>query len=106
MKKAWILQLIVICSFILLGERVSTSPHFQSSSRAFLHTTTDHSDAMVAIELEDEVEDEALSFFSLSSTFDWKSKLLFFIPFFVLFLNAQNLQTKTPAYVRFHKLRL
>lgn len=106
MKKALILQLIVICSFILLGERVSTSSHFQSSSRVFLHTTTDYSDAIVAIELADEVEEEALLLFSLPSTFDWKAKLFFFILFFALILNVQRAQTKTPAFLRFQNLRL
>jgi hypothetical protein len=106
MKKAWILKLIVICSIVLLGERLSTSPNVLSSSRAFLHTTTDHSDAMVAIELEDEVEDEAVSFFSLPSSFDWKSKLLLFIPFFALNLYASQVRTKIPPYLRFHNLRL
>jgi hypothetical protein len=106
MKKAWILKLIVICSFVLLGERLSTSPNVLSSSRAFLHTTTDHSDAIVAIELEDEVEDEAVSFFSLPSSFDWESKLLLFIPFFALNLYASQVGTKIPPYLRFHNLRL
>ncbi|MFM6914220.1 MAG: hypothetical protein ACKOUQ_04880 [Aquirufa sp.] len=106
MKKAWILKLIVICSIVLLGVRVSTSPHFQTSSRAFLHTTTDHSDAIVAIELEDETEDDALSFFSLPSSFNWKLKALFFVPLFFLLLYSQDVLEKSPAFIRFHNLRL
>ena len=106
MKKAWILKLIFICSFVLLGERVSMSPNFLSSSRAFLHNTIDHSDTIVAIELEDEVEDEALSFFSLLSTFEWKATPFFLILFFALILNAQHAQAKIPPYLRFHNLRL
>ena len=106
MKKAWILRLIVICSIVLLGERVSTNPGFQTSSTTFFHATTDHSDSIVAIELEDEVEDEAVSFFSLPSSFDWKSKLLLFIPFFALNLYASQVRTKIPPYLRFHNLRL
>ena len=106
MKKAWILKLIVICSFVLLGERVSTHSDFTTSSRPFFHATADHSDAIVAIELEDEVEDEAVSFFCLSSSFDWKSKLLLLIPFFVLILPASQARTKILPYLRFHNLRL
>jgi hypothetical protein len=106
MKKAWILKLIFICSLVLLGERVSKNPAFQTSSHTFLHASDEHSDAIVAIELEDEVEDEVLSFFSLPSSFDWKSKLLLFIPFFALILQAQHVRTKIPPYLRFHNLRL
>jgi hypothetical protein len=106
MKKAWILKLIVICSFALLGERLSISPDFKSSTSTFLHETSDHSDVIVAIELEDEVEEEALSLFSLPSTFDWKAKLFFFFLFFALILNVQRAQTKTPAFLRFQNLRL
>lgn len=106
MKKAWILKLIFICSFLLLSERLSTSPHFQSSPHASLRATSDHSDLIVAIELEDEVEDEAASFFCLSSSFDWKSKLLLLIPFFALILPASQARTKILPYLRFHNLRL
>lgn len=106
MKKAWILKLIVVCSFVLLGERLSISPDFKSSPHTFLHETSDHSDAIVAIELEDEVEEEALSLFSLPSNFDWKVKLFFFILFYALILNVQRAQTKTPAFLRFQNLRL
>lgn len=106
MKKGWILRLIVICSIMLLGERLSSSAHLQPSSRTSLHATTDHSDAMVAIELEDELEDEAISFIHLISTFEWKPKLLLLIPFFALIFQAQHVLTKTPPYIRFHNLRL
>ncbi len=106
MKKAWILKLIFICSLVLLGERVSLHPDFKAFTKSFVHATSDDSDAIIAIELEDEVEDEVLSFFSLPSSFDWKSKLLLFIPFFALILQAQHVRTKIPPYVRFHNLRL
>ena len=106
MKKAWILKLIFICSLVLLGERVSKNPAFQTSSHTFLHASDDHSDAIVAIELEDEVEDEVLSFFSLPTTFDWEANLLFFILFFMLMLRSQHVQSKIPSYLRFHNLRL
>ena len=106
MKKAWILKLIVICSIVLLGERVSTNPGFQTSSTTFFHATAHHSDTLVAIELEDEVEEDALSLFCLPSTFDWKSKLNFFLPFFFLILYSIQVPEKFPAYLRFHNLRL
>jgi hypothetical protein len=57
MKNAWILRLVVICGFMLLGFRVSSNPTFTSFSHTHLHATTDHSDLIFAIELEDEVED-------------------------------------------------
>ncbi|MDE2392514.1 MAG: hypothetical protein KGM03_02250 [Cytophagales bacterium] len=106
MKKAWILRLIVICSIVLLGERVSTNPGFQTSSTTFFHATAHHSDALVAIELEDETEDDVLSFFSLPSSFNWKPRLLFFVPLFFLLLYAQDILEKSPAFIRFHTLRL
>jgi hypothetical protein len=106
MKKAWILKLIVICSIVLLGARASTFSDFKTTSHSFLHATVTHADALVAIELEDETEDDALSFFSLPSSFDWKSKLFLFIPFFALILQAQHVRTKIPPYLRFHNLRL
>ncbi|MCZ2487030.1 hypothetical protein [Aquirufa antheringensis] len=101
MKKAWILQLIVICSFVLLGERVSLNPDFKASTKSFVHATSNDSDAIIAIELED-----ALTVFFLSKSFDWKSKLVLFIPFFALILQAQQVRTKIPPYLRFHNLRL
>jgi hypothetical protein len=70
-----------------------------------VHATSDDSDAIIAIELEDEVED-ALTVFFLSKSFDWKSKLVLFIPFFALILQAQQVRTKIPPYLRFHNLRL
>ena len=105
MKKAWILKLIFICSFVLLGERVSLNPDFKASTKSFVHATSDDADATIAIELEDEVED-ALTVFFLSKSFDWKSKLVLFIPFFALILQAQQVRTKIPPYLRFHNLRL
>jgi len=106
MKKAWILWLIAICSVMLLGERVSTNPASKTSSATFFHATTDHSDSLLAIELEDEAEDDGLSFFCLAATFVWKLKQLFFILFIVLLLYSQHVQEKSPAYLRFHNLRL
>ena len=106
MKKAWILKLIFVCSFVLLGERVSKNPDFKAFTKSFVHATSDDSDAIIAIELEDEVEDEVLSFFSLPTTFDWEANLLFLILFFMLMLRSQHVQSKIPPYLRFHNLRL
>jgi hypothetical protein len=106
MKKAWILKLIVICSFVLLGERVSTHSDFTTSSRPFLHATADHSDAIVAIELEDEVEDDALSFFCLPSTLNWKVLSALFFSLSVTAFFAVQFSHPLPAFLRFQNLRL
>ena len=106
MKKVLILRIIVICSIVLLGARASTFSDFKTTSHSFLHATVTHADALVAIELEDETEDDALSFFSLPSSFNWKPKLLFFVPLFFLLLYSQDVLEKSPAFIRFHNLRL
>ena len=71
MKNTWVLRLIVLCGFMLLGVRVSSDPTFTSVSQTRLHATTDHSDFIFAIELEDEVEDAITSLIA-STSFDWK----------------------------------
>jgi hypothetical protein len=106
MKKAWILKLIFICSFLLLSERLSTSPHFQSSPHASLHATSDHSDLIVAIELEDEVEDDALSFFCLPSTLNWKVLSVLCFSLSVTAFFAVQFSHPLPAFLRFQNLRL
>ena len=105
MKKAWILKFIFICSLVLLGERISNNPVFQASSHTFLHTSDKHSEAIVAIELEDEVED-ALTVFFLSKSFDWIIISQFLGVFILVVLIARPFFNQIPVYLRFHNLRL
>jgi hypothetical protein len=105
MKNTWVFRVIVLCGFMLLGARVSSNPTFTSASQTYLHETTDHSDFIFAIELEDEVEDAITSFIAETS-FDWKVESSVMLGLFVLFIFARSITLLTPAYIRFHNLRL
>ena len=105
MKNTWVLRVIVLCGFMLLGARVSSNPTFTSVSQTHLHATTDHSDFIFAIELEDEVEDAITSFITATS-FDWKLESTVILGLFVLLFFVQSTPVPLPAYLRFHNLRL
>ncbi len=105
MKKAWILKLIFICSLLLLGERISKNPVFQASSHTFIQTSDKHSEAIVAIELEDEVED-ALTVFFASNSFDWVLFNQLFVAFSLVVFFSRPFFHPIPEYLRFHNLRL
>ena len=105
MKNTWVLRIIVLCGFMLLGARVSSNPTFTSVSQTHLHATTDHSDFIFAIELEDEVEDAITSFITATS-FDWKLESTVILGLFVFLFFVQSAPVPLPAYLRFHNLRL
>jgi len=105
MKNTWVLRIIVLCSFMLLGARVSSNPTFRSVSNTYLHATTDHSDFIFAIELEDEVEDAITSFITATS-FDWELESTAILGLFVLLFFVRSAPVPLPAYLRFHNLRL
>ena len=105
MKNTWILRVIVLCSFMLLGARVSSNPTFTSVSQTHLHATTDHSDFILAIELEDEVED-ALTSFIAATSFEWKLESSIILGLLVLLIYAPITSFPLPAYLRYHNLRL
>ncbi len=105
MKNTWFLRLIVLCGFMLLGARVSSNPTFTSDSQTYLHETTDHSDFIFAIELEDEVEDAITSFIAATS-FDWKLESAIILGLLVLLIFAPITSVPLPAYLRYHNLRL
>lgn len=105
MKNTWVLRLIVLCGFMLLGARVSSDPTFTSVSQTHLHATTEHSDFIFAIELEDEVEDAITSLIA-STSFDWKLESAFILGLLVLLFFAQCYSIPLPAYLRYHNLRL
>ncbi|UAJ14134.1 hypothetical protein [Aquirufa lenticrescens] len=106
MKKAWILKLIFICSFVLLGERVSLHPDFKAFTKSFVHATSDDSDSIIAIELEDEVEEDALTMFFLSKSFDWIVINQFLGIFILVVFIARPFFHQIPVYLRFQNLRL
>jgi hypothetical protein len=105
MKNAWILRLVVICGFMLLGFRVTSNPSFQPSATNFLHTTSDHADFILAIELEDEVED-ALTIFLTENTLAWDSLKASFYILAVVASYAGLFFYAIPAFLRFQNLRL
>jgi len=105
MKNTWVLRVIVLCGFMLLGARVSSNPTFTSVSQTHLHATTDHSDFIFAIELEDEVEDAITSFITATS-FDWKLVSTVILGLFVFLFFVQSTPVPIPAYLRFHNFRL
>ena len=105
MKNTWVLRVIVLCGFMLLGARVSSNPTFTTASNTHLHATTDHSDFIFAIELEDEVEDAITSFIA-STSFDWKLESAVILGLLVLLIFAPGTSVALPAYLRYHNLRL
>jgi hypothetical protein len=105
MKNTWVLRVIVLSGFMLLGARVSSIPTFTSVSETHLHATTDHSDFIFAIELEDEVEDAITSFIAATS-FDWKLESAIILGLLVLLIFAPITSVPLPAYLRYHNLRL
>jgi hypothetical protein len=105
MKNAWILRIVVICGFMLLGFRVSSNPSFQPTSTNFLHATSDHADFILAIELEDEVED-VLTIFLTENSPAWDSQQVSFCVL-ALFASCVGLFIhRIPAFLRFQNLRL
>ena len=105
MKNTWVLRVIVLCGFMLIGARVSSNPTFTSVSETHLHATSDHSDFIFAIELEDEVEDAITSFIAATS-FDWKLESAIILGLLVLLIFAPITSVPLPAYLRYHNLRL
>lgn len=105
MKNTWVLRVVVFCGFMLLGTRVSSNPTFTSFYHTHLYATTDHSDLIFAIELEDEVEDVITSFISATS-FDWKLESAVILGLLVLLFFAPTTSVVLPAYLRYHNLRL
>ena len=105
MKNTWVLRVIVLCGFMLLGSRVSSNPTFSSVSHTQLHAATDHSDFIFAIELEDEVEDAITSFITATS-FNWKLESAVILGLLVILFFAPSTSVPLPAYLRYHNLRL
>ena len=105
MKNTWVLRIIVLCGFMLLGARVSSDPTFTSASQTHLHATTEHSDFIFAIELEDEVEDAITSFITATS-FNWKLESAVILGLLVILFFGPSTSVPLPAYLRYHNLRL
>jgi hypothetical protein len=105
MKNTWIIRLIVLGGFLLLGARVTSNPTFTSVSETYLHAAADHSDFIFAIELEDEVEDAITSYITATS-FDWKLESAVILGLLVLLFFAPSTSVTLPAYLRYHNLRL
>jgi hypothetical protein len=104
MKNSWILRLIVLCGFMLLGARVSANPVFLTKSSNYIQATPDHSDTFVAIEV-DEIEDILSAFFVQTSFERIRFSRLFISLLLMVNCTCQFLHS-TPAFLRFQNFRL